>query len=144
MIDRICPPPLSYPSVINQIGLELIEGDLIIAIFINVDEHLLNLPLIRLFKQILNLLPRNEPSLVLIDKIKGILQGPLGIHLVLDGHCGQELVEVDLAGLVLVHVVDDVHDFLLPDVREVLLVEINEFVCLDYAAVVVVYLEKHF
>lgn len=77
-----------------------------------------------------------EPSAVAVEVVEGFAQRLLDEQFLPTVHGDHELVEVDLAGLVLVDGVEDGLDFLLAVVLEVVLVDGDEFAGLDESVVV--------
>lgn len=128
--------PGSLLDDLLEVGYELLLGNSVVVVAIQQVEHIFNLLVVHTSQQFTDLVLLQLPRLVLVEEVEGLSQGLQLEQLPLVAHGRDELVEVHLAGVVLV----DRKDHLLHLIHVVMLrvfaVELLELLNLDDAAVV--------
>lgn len=134
---------ISSESHLQQVNPKLIKSYLVIPIRVYLFKHLLNLPLVRLFQQLLQLFLCYKPCLILVHILKSLFQCLLCEQLTLLSHRHDKLVEIYLPWIVLIHILNDLTNLYFVKLGVLLLQKVNQLLRLNQTTLIVVNFKKH-
>jgi hypothetical protein len=133
----------SFSSGIEKVSLELLEGNLVVPVLVQVLKNLLYLLFAAQLQQNRQLMLCDKTRLIFVNVLKGLFQGLFSVKVGFFCHGSDELVKVDFSRVIFVDVLHNFDDLLLLVLGVLCSEKLNQLLDFYQAASVIVDLKKN-